>query len=281
MKYYRVVLILTALFIGLFNCISKAQCSENEILNLRKTAIVFGEKGYKYYGPLNNTVNDANDIADSLKTLGFVVYKYIDADQQSMDDAIDSWCSKLANYDVALFYFSGHGAEVNGENYLFPTDIKPKGQSEVLYHAYPANKLLITLDNSNLKYSIIILDACRNNPFTRSWNRGAADVGLAPMQGKGAFIAFAASPGKTASDGANRNGTYTEGILKNIMVPNKSITDIFTGVNGYVRKTTNGEQVPFFNSSMGTEYCFSVTSPVQASRLNPIPCQRPADVAKL
>ncbi len=111
-----------------------------------------------------------------------------------MNDDVDSWYEKIKNFDVALFYFSGHGAEVNGENYLFPVDINPKGLSDLAYSAFSANKLLDRLDNSHLKYSIIILDACRSNPFTKSWSREVGGGGLALMSGKGAFIAFAASP---------------------------------------------------------------------------------------
>jgi hypothetical protein len=259
MNTFKIATILLIVSICFLHKIAVAQCDENEILNLRKTAIVFGEREYKYYGPLNNTINDAKDISDSLKKIGFTVYTYLDADLKSMNDAVDSWGSKLNNYDVALFYFSGHGAEVKGENFLFPTDINPKSPSDLNYLAFSANKLMETLDNSRLKYSIMILDACRNNPFTRGWSRDISNGGLAQMSGKGAFIAFAASPGKTASDGNKRNGVYTEGILKNITTPNKTISEIFVNVNGYVRTESKGEQMPFFNTSLGTAYCFSVS----------------------
>jgi hypothetical protein len=258
MNLFRLCYIFASIFFCCLRGAAFAQCSEAEILNLRKTAIVFGESSYKYFGPLINTTNDARDISDSLKKVGFSVLTYIDTDFKTMNDAVENWSAKLSNYDVALFYFSGHGAEVNGYNFLFPVDALPKGVSDLNTMTYPANKLIEILDNSQLKYSVLILDACRDNPFTRGWNRGAGNDGLAPMSGRGTFIAFAASPGKKASDGNNRNGTYTEGILKNITVPNKNINDIFTSVNGYVRRVSNGEQIPFFNSSFGTDYCFSV-----------------------
>lgn len=236
-----------------------SQCSENEIINLKKTAIVFGERSYRYCGSLANPINDANDIADSLKKVGFDVLVYNDVSYQIMNNAVDSWCNNVKNYDVALFYFSGHGAEVKGENYLFPVDINPKGPSDLNYSAISAGKILERLDNSSLKYSIMILDACRSNPFTKSWSRDVGSKGLAAMSGKGAFIAFAASPGATALDGEKRNGIYTEGILKSITIPNLTIDQIFTRVNSYVRSNTSGDQVPFKNSSLGSDYCFSVS----------------------
>lgn len=236
-----------------------AQCLESEILNLRRTAIVFGEKNYKNVSALNNPLNDASDISDSLKKVGFEVVTYKDADKKTMDAAIDDWCSKANKYDVALFYYSGHGAEYNGENFIFPIDANPKGPSDLQYQAVSATQLLNRLVSINPKFTIMILDACRNNPFTKSWVRGFGKEGLAVMTGKGAFIGYAATPGYTASDGAGRNGTYTEAILNNIMKPNLTIDQIFTRVNKDVRLKTSDGQIPFKSSSFSSDYCFSVT----------------------
>ena len=98
----------------------KAQCSELEILNLKKIAIVLGERDYRYAGALKNPLNDALDMSDSLRKVGFEVHTYQDSDLKTMTEAINGWCEKISKYDVALFYYSGHGAEVNGENFLFP-----------------------------------------------------------------------------------------------------------------------------------------------------------------
>ncbi|NVM65082.1 hypothetical protein FHW88_003386 [Mucilaginibacter sp. SG538B] len=237
-----------------------AQCNEQDIINLKKIAIVFGEKYYKYYGELRNPENDANDISDSLRKVGFNVYTYLNTDLKTMSAQFEDWSSKLKDYDVALFYFSGHGAEVNGTNYLFPVDADPKAPSQLSTKTLSANQMLATIESySNLKYSIVILDACRNNPFTKGWSRDVSEKGLASMSAKGAFIAFAASPGNTAFDGDHRNGTYTEAILKYITVPNLTIDEIFTKVNAHVKKSSVGDQAPFKNSSLGSDYCFSVT----------------------
>lgn len=237
---------------------SFSQCSEIDILNLRKTALIFGEKDYKHAGALTNPINDALDISDSLKKIGFDVTTYSNTDFNSMNTAIQNWLIKIPKYDVALFYYSGHGAEVNGVNYLFPIDANPKGPSDLYYSAYNANKLLVEMENSNSKFNIIILDACRNNPFTKGWARDITTNGLASMTGKGSFIGFAASPGTTASDGTGRNGTYTEGILKYITTANLTIDQIFTRVNSYVRSKSNEVQIPFKNSSLSVDFCFSV-----------------------
>lgn len=253
---------LTASFIvpiifTLLSNLSFGQCSEYDIINLKKVAIVFGEKDYKYAGALINPLNDAQDISDSLKKLGFTVYTYYNSDFKTMTAALNDWYTKISKYEVALFYYSGHGAEVKGENYLFPIDANPKGPSDLYYMAYSANRVLSSMESNNSKFNIMILDACRNNPFTKSWIRDFSS-GLATMTGKGSFIGFAASPGTTASDGDKRNGTYTEAILKNITVPNFTIDQIFTKVNSYVRTKTSEAQVPYKNSSLSSDFCFSV-----------------------
>ena len=250
---------ISALFclIVLLRSISNGQCVETEILNLRRTALVLGEKNYQYANPLNNPLNDAHDIADSLRKIGFDVNIAYDATLQSMDSAIDRWCATLHQYNVAIFYYSGHGAEYNSENYIFPVDARPHSATEMATQCVSANQLLSRIENTNVRYSIMILDACRSNPFTRGWARGATIEGLAAMTGRGSFIGYAAAPGATASDGVGHNGTYTEGILKYVTVPDLPIDEIFTRVNSYVQTATNGGQVPYKTSSLNSDFCFS------------------------
>lgn len=252
------------------------QCVQYEIINYKKTAIAFGEKDYKHAGPLNNTLNDAIDISDSLKKIGFDVETYQNTDLETMSAAIDNWFTKIGDYDVALFYYSGHGAEVDGINYLFPIDANPKGPSDLFYSTYSANKVLDRMDESHAKVNIMILDACRNNPFTKSWVRDFTKGGLASMSGRGSFIGYAASPGNVAEDGSARNGTYTEGILKYIMTPDQTIDQIFTKVNSYVRQKTNDKQVPFKNSSLSVDFCFSVKRGKEPQYNRPINFRQPA-----
>jgi hypothetical protein len=236
------------------------QCNDVEINSLKKIAIIFGEKNYLYANALVNPLNDAADMSQALKNLGFLVYTYEDADLRTMGTAINSWYSLLPNYDVALFYYSGHGAEINGVNYIFPIDANPTSSAELQYDCYPVNEVLDNVTNAKVKINIIILDACRNNPFAKSWNVNrdfSSTVGLAPMNQNGCFIGYAAAPGTVASDGSGRNGTYTNAILDNIKTPNLTIDEIFTRVNSEVQQITNGNQVPFKNSSLPVDYCFS------------------------
>jgi Caspase domain len=257
MKLYNMLKFFILLFLGICQDLTvHSQCAEYDIINLRKTAIVFGQKNYKY-GALTNPANDAQDISDSLKKIGFMVYTYYDSDLKTMESALENWYSNLKKFDVALFYYSGHGAEVGGVNYLFPIDANPKSPSDLPYMAYTADKVLAFMEENNSKFNLMILDACRNNPFIKSWSRDWNN-GLKAMSGKGSFIGFAASPGTTASDGRNRNGTYTEGILKYLLIPNLTIDQIFTKVNAHVRTASKNEQIPFRNSSLSSDFCFTV-----------------------
>ena len=263
--------------IFLSNITAKGQCKGEDIINLRKTALVFGEKDYMFARPLNNTINDVNSIADSLIKLGFDVTVCRNNNYVDMVSNIKSWYSKIPNYDVALLYYSGHGIEVNGENYLLPIDANPKSPSDLPHVAYSANDILASMESNNPKYNIIILDACRNNPLLKSWTRSIKE-GLAPMSGagNGSFIGYAAAPGTVASDGHGKNGPYTEAILKYIMTPNLSIYQIFTKVNYEVRAKTFGMQVPFINSSLSLDFCFSVTTDITSSSSARITSLQPA-----
>ena len=258
----KIALLFTITFVCSFK-IAKSQCSEYDVINSKKIAIIFGEKDYKYAGSLNNPLNDAQDMSDSLKKLGFEVQTYQNTDLKTMATAIEDWYAKIAKYDVVLFYYSGHGAEVNGENYLVPIDADPKGPSDLLYQGYPVNRILSHMETNNTKFNIMILDACRSNPFKRNWTKDLKN-GLAPMYisttGRGSFIGFASSPGKVAFDGEQRNGTYTEAILKHITIPNLTIDQIFTKVNSYVRLKSHDNQIPFKNSSLSDDFCFSMKS---------------------
>ncbi len=168
----------------------------------KKVALVIGNKAYKD-APLRNPVNDAQDISNVLKGLGFAVQTKIDVNRRQMDEAVGEFIQKIQNGDVALFYFSGHGAQVKGENYLLPVGVSIESESDVHYDAVPVGRILQKLEESRNKINIVILDACRNNPF-----RGfrSASKGLSPIDAPvGTFIAYATAPGAVAADGTGRN----------------------------------------------------------------------------
>jgi len=225
----------------------------------RKIAIAVGVSNYEHAGILKNTLNDATDISNKLRMLGFDVTSILDPDIKSLNLKIDSITKLLTNKDIFMFYFSGHGAEYNGENYLFIKNSNPTSPTDMPYETYPIGKLLGRIEYAKVQTNIIILDACRSNPFVRSWTKdGNPREGLMNINAPaGSFIGFAASPGKTASDGIRKNGTYTEAILKYIELKNITIDELFNKVNKEVRIQSAGKQIPFKNSSLEDNYYFN------------------------
>ena len=237
---------------------TSGQCDDIDIRSLKKIAIVIGQSEYRNAKVLKNAANDATDIAAALELIDFKVYKYIDVDKKRMSLNIDDWCEKIKNYDIVLFYYAGHGAEVDRENFLFGIDANPIHPTDLVNEGFSATKLLNRIDSTGSKYNIFILDACRNNPFKIDWGRTFINKdGLSEMVGNSTFVAFSASPQKKASDGEGRNSPFTEGILKYITVPNLNIDELFTKVNNYVRLKTAGKQIPWKNSSIGILLCLS------------------------
>jgi hypothetical protein len=175
---------------------------------------------YIYGGTLANPINDANSMYTALTNLGFTVIKNTDSDQKLMKRAIDEFGNQLKNYDVALFFYAGHGIQVKGNNYLIPIDAKLENENDVEYNCVRASRVLAKMEGAGTKTNIIVLDACRDNPFERSWNRSSGGKGLAFMNApSGSLIAYATSPGNTASDGKGKNGLYTSALLKYLTHP--------------------------------------------------------------
>jgi uncharacterized caspase-like protein len=175
-----------------------------------------------------------------------------------MDEAIVDLGRRLAIGGVGLFFYAGHGAQVNGENYLLPVDANLKSETDVKYKAVNAGQVLAGMGEARNGMNIVILDACRDNPFPRSYR--SSKSGLAEMEApKGSIIAFATSPGNTASDGTGRNGMYTQHILENIEAPNLPIESLFKKVLQGVNSSTNGDQVPWTSSSFIGDFYFKKT----------------------
>lgn len=222
-----------------------------------KKALVIGNATYLHGGTLNNPKNDANAMADTLIKLGFDVTKYLDLKKADMENVINSWGKKLQTGNIALFFFAGHGMEIAGQNYLVPVDASPQNELQVKHHAISIEIVTSWMQDADSSANIILLDACRNNPFARSWRNGGAKGGLGTMKApSGTFIGFAAQPGEVASDGYGSNGLYTEGILTYITNPNLSIDQIFNYVNGFVTKKSEKKQIPFKNSSLNYDFYF-------------------------
>ncbi len=239
--------------------------------NQRRIALVVGNSNYRNQGVLPNPLNDANDMAEALEALGFEVVKVVDGDKKAMDTALEKFASQLDRGGVALFYYAGHGIQVDGENYLIPVDAVLNNEKDVNYEALPVGKVQNTMEYTDVK--IIILDACRNNPFGRRWTRSTQNPGLAQINGlTGSFIAFATSPGKYAEDGNGKNGTFTSYILKYIKMPNLSIDDLFKQVRQDVSSATDKRQVPWVSTSLIGDFSFNLQSTTTAVNTpTPIP----------
>ncbi len=222
-----------------------------------RTALVIGNAQYKLAAELANPINDATDIANSLRKLGFEVTLLKDADLRQMEQAIENFNRNLRQGGTGLFYFAGHGTQVDGENYLIPIDARLEREQDVRYESLPVGKLLNVMEDASNDVNIIILDACRNNPFGRKWR--SFQRGLAPptQTVKGTLIAYATSPGKTALDGEGRNSPYTTALLQHMKTPDLDVEQMFKQVRADVLKETRGKQTPWESSSLVGSFAFN------------------------
>ena len=228
--------------------------------NQQRKAVVIGMSDYGSNNRLDNTINDADDMADVLTRLGFEVTLLKNNDLRNLRTNLNNWYNTIEGNDMAVFYFAGHGMEVNGENYLVPIDAELNSQTDVQYNTLNVNQVLGNMDEKRVGMKLLILDACRDNPFKRGWSRGSDEKGLAQMRApRGTYIAFAASPGYTAQDGANynlKNGVFTFFLKQEILKEGVSIDDIFNNVTGAVSNLTHEQQTPFKNSSLTKTFYF-------------------------
>lgn len=220
---------------------------------MKKTALLFGINKYLDC-PLKNAVNDAAALADKLKGLGFDVKCFLDIDTATMDRELVTFKDILSKSNVGLFFFAGHGIQCKGENFLATTSTSFTDESSCKYTSLPLNFVIDTFEESGANTKIIILDACRNNPFV-TW-RSVTNDGLAPVYApKGTIIAFSTSPGQKASDGSNNHGIYTNALLMHIATKNLSIEDMFKRVRNTVSSHTHHKQITWEHTSlMGTFY---------------------------
>ena len=226
----------------------------------RRVALVIGNATYKV-NPLKNPVNDSTDMARSLRSVGFDVIEANNTTLAQMREATRRFADKLGNSDVGLVYYSGHGVEVKGKNYLIPVNADIKREYEVVDQAFDASQFLEMMDNirgpNNKRVNILIVDACRNNELQKSWR--SINNGLARMDAPGGtFISFATAPGRVAADGTGRNSPYTKHLLQALKQPNVPIEQVFKVVRRNVMEETKGEQIPWENSSLVGDFYFTV-----------------------
>jgi len=222
----------------------------------KRLALVIGNGNY-LNSVLSNPENDAREMKNVLTQFGFDVLEYENLNQGQMKMAMDDFGEKLKNYDAGLFFYAGHGIQSKGYNFLIPVDANLKSEEQVEYDCVQADRILALMEASGSKVNIIILDACRNNPFERSWTRSAGGKGLAFMNAPGgSLIAYATAPGSTASDGTGKNGLYTSAILESIKIPGINILQIFQNVRSIVSEKSGGRQIPWESTSLTGDFYF-------------------------
>ena len=245
----------------------------------RRLALVIGNSAYRI-APLVNPVNDANAMSATLESLGFGVTKLVNASKAQMTDAIRRFGDDLQRGGVGLFYYAGHGVELESrhvayltenENFLLPVDDDIQNVQQVVSKGVKANTVLQTMAKAKNRLNIIIIDACRNHPF-KGASRGVAVApreqpsnragsesagGLAAMEAMvGALIALSAQPGNVAEDGSGQNGVYTSHLLRYLAEPGLKIEDVFKRTRFAVRQETNNRQIPWENTSLEADFYF-------------------------
>lgn len=224
----------------------------------KKLALIIGNGNYPL-SMLANPENDARAMKKTLTQLGFEVMEFENLTQSQMKRAIDEFGIKLKSYDVGLFFYAGHGIQSKGFNYLIPIDADLKAEAQVEYDCVQADRVVSFMEESGAKVKIIILDACRNNPFERSWTRMSNGRGLATMNApSGTLIAYATAPGSTASDGSGSNGLYTSALLENIVIPNITIMQMFQNVRASVFEKSEKQQIPWESTSLIGDFYFNM-----------------------
>jgi|GEM_PF-5028859 len=224
----------------------------------RRVALVVGNGAYQNAGTLRNPVNDARSVAESLRRLGFDVMLTENRSQREMAQDIREFGRRLNENTVALYYYSGHGIQVKGENYVVPVDAALENEEEVEYATVNVGLVMAQMEAAKSRVNIVFLDACRNNPFARSFR--SSSNGLAMMNAPaGTFIAYATAPGDVASDGtaAAGNGLYTQQLLRFLNQPGLPIEQMHKQVRIAVTQASNGDQVPWESSSIMGDFYFA------------------------
>ncbi len=220
----------------------------------QRVALVVGNSAYQA-GPLRNPANDADDMAAALQGLGFRVTKLKNASNREMVEAINRFGQELRKGGVGLFFFAGHGVQSRGRNFLIPIGANIGAEEQLEFESVDANRVLAAMDAAGNRVNIIILDACRDNPYARSFRSGSR--GLAQMEAaRGSLVAFATGPGSVASDGTGRNGLYTQHLLESLNHPDSDIDKVFRRVTADVTRSSGNKQVPWKSDSLTGEFYF-------------------------
>ena len=264
--------------------------STSQAVDKRRVALVIGNEAY-HIAPLRNPVNDATDLKKALTGLGFKVILRTNANKKAMITAMREFGKQLRRGNTGLFYYSGHGLQLENRNFLVPIGADIKNEADVEFESVDANRVLRQMEQANNGVNLVFLDACRDNPYASSFK--SLTRGLARMDSpSGTLIAYATAPGDVAEDGTGRNGTFTKHFLSALgTMSHLSVADLLTEVTGKVKAETSGFQNPWISMSLGTRFCFSQcggfqpqpvmtastsnVTPISPPRIAPPPVQTP------
>jgi uncharacterized caspase-like protein len=220
-----------------------------------RVALLIGNNQYAST-PLRNAANDAKDLSDTLKELGFKVIVRENASRKDMIEAIREFGQALDGAETALFFFAGHAMQFKDRNYLIPIDAAMGSEEDVTFFSVDVSQVFDRMEKARTRFNFLILDACRDNPFAASFK--LTQAGLAQMSApSGTLIAYATAPGSVAADGFGRNGIYTKHILQNIKVPDLPVEIMFKRVREGVERETRKLQTPWDSSSLKGDFVFT------------------------
>ena len=223
-----------------------------------RVALVIGNADYKS-SPLANPVNYATDMAKSLRALGFDVVLRTNITSKQVGRTLRAFRTKIKPGDVALVFYAGHGLQINGENYLPAVDADIVGEDDVPNQSLSTRQIMDVLADSKSSMNLVFLDACRDNPYVRSFR--SATRGLSRENApSGTLISYATRPGSVAADGTGRNGLYTSVLLKAMEEKNQAIEQVLKQVVRGVTAASNGAQVPWMEGSVTGDFCFGSCS---------------------
>lgn len=241
-----------------------------------RVALVIGNAHYEHAGTLKNPQNDARDMAAALNRLGFTVIDGYDLDQSAMRTKIREFSMAIEGAAVALFYYAGHGLQVDGNNHLAPVNAKLQKEGDLDFETLPLNLVLRQMERER-RTNLVFLDACRDNPLARQLARSiktrstSVASGLAKVEsGIGMLIAYATSPGNVALDGQGRNSPYTSALLNHIETPSQDIGSLMIAVRQEVLAASDGKQVPWEHSSLTGQFYFK-PAPAKVAAATPAP----------
>lgn len=247
-------LLITTLLFGVISLQADRGLKLKEMKEEQRIALIIGNNNYDNLSKLKNPINDARAMKSALKKRGFnVIYKE-NASKRDMKKLVKEFTYKLKRGGVGLYYFAGHGINVNGQNYLVSTNSDVSSKEDVEYESYALNRITKNMQAAKNRLNIVILDACRNDPFSRSGGGGLAPVGNA----KGMFVAYATEAGNVAQDGTAKNGVFTRRLIEHMAEEGATIERVFKNVRADVQADTGGEQSPGVYNQITGDFYFTL-----------------------